>query len=67
MSLKRYRVDLRELSAPEFDRVYELMEGTAWTGMIMTKTPKVFECFLDEKISVSEIPGLPAGTIHQIP
>lgn len=67
MGLKHYRVDLRNLSDPELDRIYNLLEETAWTGMILTQTPRVFECFLDERISVSKITGLPAEVIHQIP
>ena len=67
MSLLHYRVDLRGVSDEEYDRVEHLLEGLAYTGLQMTQTPKVYLCFFDEKVSVKEIPGLPAEVIQSIP
>ena len=67
MGLKHYRVDLRSLPDAELDRVYTLLDGIAWTGLIITQTPKVFECFLSESQPVKEIPGLPVGLVQEIP
>lgn len=67
MSLKHYRVDLRSLSDSENSRVYDLLNGIAEIGLLMTQTPRVHECFIDERVSIKEIPGLPDGLLREIP
>lgn len=67
MSLKHYLVDLRSLSEEERRRVYDLLDRITETGLSITPDPYVFDCFLDEKMPVTSIPGLPEGLIRQIP
>lgn len=67
MSLLHYLVDLRDVSDEDHHRIEDLLNGIAETGLQITQTPKIYECFFDEKVSVKEIPGLPAEVIHQIP
>lgn len=67
MSLLHYRVDLRGVSDEEHNRIEDLLNGIAETGLQMTPTQKVYECFFNEKVSVKEIPGLPAEVIQPIP
>ena len=67
MALKHYLLDLRSLPEEEYDRVHDLLDGIAETGLSMTPDFHVFDFFLDEKMSVTAIPGLPEGLIRQIP
>ena len=67
VALKRYRVDLRSLSDEENKRVYDLLDRISETGLIATRVLRVHEFFLDERVSVTAIPGLPEGLIRQIP
>ena len=67
MSLLQYRVDLRGVSDEEHNRIEQVISGWAETGLALTRTLRVYTCFIDEKISVNDIPGLPAGVIQRIP
>ena len=68
MSLYRYRIDLRSLKESDRERIYDLLdEHYVETNMMLTKTPHVYEFFMDESIIPEKIDGLPLELLHRVP
>ena len=66
MALHQYIVDLGDYQDAEFDKVYELLNSWAFTGLKLVKTPRVFSFFLDEGDDIRQIVDLPDDKIRRI-
>lgn len=68
MALHQYIVDLGDYQGAEFDKVYELLNGWAFTGLKLVdiKQPRVFSFFLDENDDIRRIVDLPDDKIRRI-
>lgn len=68
MSLYRYSIDLRPLNESERNRIYDLLdEHYVETNMMLTRTPHVYEFFMDESIIPEKIDGLPLELLRRVP
>ena len=68
MSLYRYSIDLRPLNESERNRIYDLLdEYYVETNMMLTRTPHVYEFFMDESIIPEKIDGLPLELLRRVP
>ena len=68
MSLYRYRIDLRSLEESERERVYDLLDRHyVETNMMLTRTPHVYEFFMDESVIPAKIDGLPLELLRRVP
>ena len=49
MPLFKYSADLSTLPEDELQKTYDYLNDWAFTGLSATKTPKVYEFFLEER------------------
>lgn len=64
--LQRYIVDLSSYSDEESERLYEILDGTAFMCNFVANKPKVYEVFWEHKDSIESILHIPSRFITHL-